>query len=406
MSNEPASKINSGTILIAFFAILIGLAGVYTVRIAMAQTPPAEPPTPPPPPAEKPARITVPLASRDIPAGTKISLDDIALYRMTRQEISETIEAKNFMTNPDQIIGKIVGVDVKRGKTFDTNRLLPSGKLPNFLDRLKPGLRAVTVSMSPSNALLGFAGPGNRVDVLFHYGQDGEAGGGAAAAGGAKGAPFLPGHHDFNPPRRRDYYGNTIGGNGGLESAEFANATSTLVQDVEILALGTQSTPSDLASPLPEEELVKVTLAVEPRQAEFLRVASGHGALSLTLRSSQDDQQVNLVDPVTVHHIMDVDHTVHEMEIFRGKSLTKVTFGTDHSIRQRVFASDRNPTTQDHSTGMTPVSTQGFYPWPYPGPPFQTPWATHVPGSPSAEANSSAQTQRAAEGTSQQEAGK
>ena len=94
MPKPAATKINSGTVLLGFFAVLVGLAGTYTVRVAMAEPPEVElPPPPPPPPKPKPVRITIPLASRDLVAGTTISMDDIAIYRMTREEIKETIKA-------------------------------------------------------------------------------------------------------------------------------------------------------------------------------------------------------------------------------------------------------------------------------------------------------------------------
>ena len=336
MKNKTPDKINSGSILLAFIAIGAGLIGTYAVRTAFAA--PAVEPPPAPAPAKPPPRVTVPLASRDIPAGTEISLDDIALYKLTKQEIEESIEAKTFMTNPTQIIGKVVVKGIERGMTFDTSELLPAGKVPGVSGRLKPGLRAVTVAMTPSNALLGLAGPGQRVDVLFHYGQSNESAANGSDAGKAQ-PGFQPGHHDFNPPRRRDYYGNTIGSGGGsgLDSIAFQCATSTLIQDAEILAFGNQTTPTELASPIDTEDTVQVTLAVDPRQAEMIRVASGHGQLSLTLRSPSDGQQVHLVDPVTLNEIMSVDHTVHVMEIYRGKERSQVVFGSNQSIRTRVF---------------------------------------------------------------------
>jgi Flp pilus assembly protein CpaB len=340
MKNETTSKINSSTILLGFVAIVVGLVGTYTVRIALAAAPTVQ--QEPPPAPKPPARMTVPLASRDIAVGTEITLDDIALYRMTAQEIKETIRAKTFMTNPDQIIGKIVLVGHKRGQTFDTKDLLPAGKVPGVSGRLKPGLRAVTVAMTPENALLGFAGAGQRVDVLFHYGQgtaDGNVATAANVAVGADPTGFRPGHHDFNPPRRRDYHGNTLGrgGGGALGSGAYQNATSTLIQDAEILALDNESTPTDLASPLGDKEMVRVTLAVSPRQAEVVRVASGHGELSLTLRSPDDGGKVTLEDPITLASIMSVDHSVQVMEIYRGQSRSQLTFGSKHSIKKRNF---------------------------------------------------------------------
>lgn len=388
---KQTGQINSGTILLGFFAVMVGLGGTYAVRTAMTDPPAVVAPPPPPPP--KPERIAIPLASRDILPGMEINLDDIALYRMTQEEIDKSIDAKTFMTNPKQIIGKIALTEIKRGKTFDTKDLLPTGKVPGVAHRIQPGTRAVTVSMKSCNALVGFASPGQRVDVLFHYGDLDSVTTGASA--NRKGG-FYPDHHLFNPPRARDYYGNTIGGGGGgagdLSDTLLQAATTTLVQDAQILALGTRSETSELATPLTEDD-IRVTLAVTPRQAEMLRVATGHGELSLTLRSPDDDQQVALADPVTLNQIIDVDHTVHEMEIFRGQSRSKVQFGSDRSIRTRDFSgpppsSSADPRSTALSAPNANLYASPFIPYASPGLMFHPAFSQNAPSPPPSNAPS------------------
>jgi hypothetical protein len=194
------------------------------------------------------------------------------------------------------------------------------------------------------------------------------------------------GHHDFNPPRRRDYYGNTIGSGGGAGLTELfgetlQDATTTLVQGVEIMAMGRQSVPIDAAMSLPDEETVTVTLAVNPRQAELLNVAKGHGRLSLTLRGSSDSEHVELLDPVTIDEIMHGEQKTHQMEIYRGKQLTRLHFDGDKVLRRRVF--DDGPAIAD-DTPQSPLPT-GYPPLPMPVPAFVPYWlppeisAGHVP---------------------------
>ena len=78
--------------MLAFFAILFGLAGTYVLRVYRRE-PPAV--VAPPPPEKKIVRITVPLASRDIASGTQITLDDVALYKMTREEMMQVMANKD-----------------------------------------------------------------------------------------------------------------------------------------------------------------------------------------------------------------------------------------------------------------------------------------------------------------------
>ena len=124
-----------------------------------------------------------------------------------------------------------------------------------------------------------------------------------------------------------------------------SNATITLVQDVEILALERQSVPTDDASDINTVDKISVLLAVNPRQAELLRVADGHGVLSLTMRGSEDEEQVPLMDPVTLNDIIDVDDVTHEMEVYRGTSRSTLSFSGGSVLNRRV--TNRGPTNSD-----------------------------------------------------------
>ena len=97
------SRIDSGTILVAFFAILFGLIGAFLLRKSLRSKNVAQPA---PKVRSGPTKVTVPLASRDLKSGTQITLDDVALFRLTRQEMKDHGIKRVFMANPDQIIGK------------------------------------------------------------------------------------------------------------------------------------------------------------------------------------------------------------------------------------------------------------------------------------------------------------
>ncbi len=331
---KSASQINSGTILLAFVAIMVGLGGTYAMRVFTRKVEEVAKP----PEKAKPVLTTVPLASRDILSGTELTLDDVALFKMTPEDIKKRFPGVSFMTNPSQIIGKIALNEIKQGQPFNTQDFFPLKKGPGVVKRLQPGLRALTLVLNKTDALLGFAGPGQRVDVLFNYGTDSAAGINKA---GSKGIFFN--HFLYNPPRVRDYRGNTIGGGAGsFEAGEagLQGATTTLAQNVEILALGRQSAPTDAATALPDEEQVEVTLAVSPKQAELLRVADQHGELSLTLRGAADNEQLALVDPVTLDQIIDIKKNVHEMEVYRGTQVSRLQFSGGTMVEQRTFMQD------------------------------------------------------------------
>ncbi len=312
-------KVNSGTILLAFFAVVSGLVGVHLYREANRPAP-VVPQTVEV--SEKPKAIpamTVPMVSRNLTPGQTITKDDVALVRLTREQMDKLGLKKAFMSKADQIIGKTVKRELRRGSTFDTRDFYPQGQGPGIMHRLKPGLRAITVSMLPTNALLGFAGAGQSVDVLFHYGNHTKE---------AQNGKTLSAQNNYR---------NDTGVPQSLRGA-----TSTLIQGVEILALNQQTLPIAETKDLPLESRVLVTLAVYPREAELLRMATDHGELSLTLRPSSDEKSVPTLTPRTVDELINVKQQVRSMEIFRGKQVTQLQFQNTSTIKRTLHDGSRD----------------------------------------------------------------
>lgn len=329
------SRIDSGTILVAFFAILFGLIGAFLLRKSLRTKNVVQPP---PKVRSGPTKITVPLASRDLKSGTQITLDDVALFRLTRQEMKEHGIKRVFMANPDQIIGKTVAVDVPRGSTFDTKDFYAPGTGPGIADKLQLGQRAVTIEVTATSALLGFAGAGQNVDVLFHFGEN------SASDKGGFSPRFNPStasdrrpFQNFNSRDAHNRSYNRQGSGGSLDSQKYQSATVTLVQKATILALGQKAIQTRNSSQLEPEERVRVTLAVKPESAELIRVAEGHGELSLTLRGANDDEIIETVEPATLADIIKMEEPearvaqqeFRDMDIYRGQNRSQVQFVRD-----------------------------------------------------------------------------
>lgn len=120
------------------------------------------------------------------------------------------------------------------------------------------------------------------------------------------------------------------------------SATSTLIQGAEILAFNQQTIPVDETKGLPMDRRVLVTLSVFPREAELLRMASGHGELSLTLRSPTDKMNVPTVTPRTLDEIIDVRSTRQQMEIYRGNRVSRLEFQGGTVIKRTIHNGQRN----------------------------------------------------------------
>lgn len=219
-------------------ALLFGLGGAYLARIYLQDDEIVTTPAPP-------VTTSVPLASLDLPADKTLVLGDIVLQPMTDSQMQdENIDRQRAMINPQQIVGRILRAPVRRGQPFYTDSLYPAGTRPGIASKLNPGFRAVTIPLDADSAVSGFAGPGSIVDVLFRT---------------------------SSPYDRAGF--------------ELPDQTRTLLQGVEILALGPYTTPGEEIT----QDIDTVTLAVTPEQARTLAIVEGRGRISLSLRDPDEN---------------------------------------------------------------------------------------------------------------------
>lgn len=300
------SRISPGTVLLAFFAILCGLFGVFLATrprtIAEKQT------------ARRIQQITVPVASAELPAGRRITMGDIALLKLTREELKQRDITGGFMASTQHIIGRVLKQELSLGKPFRTSGLYPEGVGPGIGQKLSPGHRAVTVAVGNDDAVLGFATADSWVDVIFRSG-----GGGDNDYRYSNDARYRNGFASrYNNSRGSGAYGR--GFSGGDQEI-----TTTLLQRVRVLAID-RNTLQAAVDKSSENEMVSVTLEVEPEQAEKLRVVEGRGQLSLALRSAEDTEIQKETKQQTLDDILGFENRVHEMRIYEHKRLNVLTF--------------------------------------------------------------------------------
>jgi len=275
----------------AIFAILIGLAGAYSVRQYLKQAPEVV--------AEEaeevtPAMVFVPTAARDLIAGKSLTINDIVLHKMTRDEFRKSeFAGKSFMPDTQQIIGRTLREPLSTSNVFQPANFYADGEGPGVAELLKPGMRAVTVAIKNIGAVEGFARPGSQVDILYRADA-------------------------------RD---------------ETPEVTMTLLENVEVLAVGTATVPGQTVSVGNgrSNQDGSVTLAVTLYQAKALKVVEGHGELTLVLRRPDDFADVQAVShETTVDEKMTLERLVglkpvrrkRELEIYRGGQREMITFET------------------------------------------------------------------------------
>jgi pilus assembly protein CpaB len=273
------SRISPGTIIVGIFAILFGLVGAYAVRQYLTQEleVAAEEPAPP-------QVFRIPVASVDLKPGRPLNVSDVAILRLTREQLIEQNLPENYMTNPRQIFNRILRGPLKQGEAFLTTQFYPIGMGPNVAERLKPGYRAMTIPVTNPLTVAGFATPGSLVDVLFR-----------------------------TFPNSR---------------SELQETTVTLLENVEVLALGLNQVPGTNTAGRSQNT---VTLAVTPHQANALKVVEKRGELSLVLRAPDDVVMNAAAEPQTLRTLLGLNKPTFSTEVYRGGRLEVNTFRNDES---------------------------------------------------------------------------
>jgi len=165
------------------------------------------------------------------------------------------------------------------------------GEVPKLAEQLPPGYRAVTLQVNANSALNGMIQPESYVDISL----------------------------------------TVEGSNPQLDGM----ATLTLLRRIQVLATSQNRFPrsEDRAS----EELRNITVAATSEQANKLILAQRYGTLSVTLRSSQEDDALADVgdgrDLVNPNSLLGLDPLPPEPEqvsqtaqIWRGGSMQEVSF--------------------------------------------------------------------------------
>lgn len=144
--------------------------------------------------------------------------------------------------------GSVVREPILAGEPIVSRKIVRAGDSGYMAAYLEPGMRAMAIRVTVETAAGGFILPGDRVDVLL----------------------------------TRE---TTLGNLGAQENDRSKFASSTVMQNIKVLAID-QSTRAD-----DDEQAVvgaTATLEVGPRDAEALALAKSEGELSLVLRSYAD----------------------------------------------------------------------------------------------------------------------
>lgn len=283
-----------GLILVA--VALIGVVGVVFFtrsfltgvqqQAQQAQTVSAPTPT---------AKILV--AAKELPVGTILSADDVAWQPWPQNGLNDAYFSGARHKLKD-VEGKVVRSPMNRGEPVTLSAVIAQGERGFLAAVLTPGMRAVTIKLSPVAGIGGFIFPGDRVDVIVTH---------------------------------------TI----EMSRAERYTAAETVFQNVRVLAVDQRSTV--------QEEKIQIgktaTIEVTPKMAEKVAMLEKIGVLSLSLRSltgdgslvagtNPDSPPISTTTSHTLGHEvsrflpqMDAKAAANTVRISRGNKLSTIEIG-------------------------------------------------------------------------------
>lgn len=189
--------------------------------------------------AQEGMTTTVVVAAKKIPQGIRVTPDMIKKIQMPIKYIP-----KNVISDSNQVVNKFTTVDLWPDDIIIPEKLISQDISNDLAHKIPDNTRAVTIAINPVSGVAGLIKPGHYVDVLFNYKPSSDK--------------------------------------------QEANKTIIMLQKVMVLAVGTDLKQKDEA-----QVVENLTLAVTPKEAEFIMLAENTGKLKLVLRPAGEEETVN-----------------------------------------------------------------------------------------------------------------
>lgn len=207
--------------------------------------------------------VSVLVAARDLPTGSFIRPEDLRWQAWPEGQLADNYLLKDKDT-AESLSGAVVKLRVAAGEPVTGNRVIKPGDRGFLAAVLTPGMRAVSVPVTPVSGVSGLVFPGDHVDIILAH----------------QVKRVIPKGQDDNG-----------------DSSMFVS--ETIQTDIRILAID-QSLGDSEGKPVVART---VTFEVAPKQVEAIEVASMIGNFYLSLRglatgtSAGDDGMISEDEP-------------------------------------------------------------------------------------------------------------
>ncbi len=226
-------------ILFLIFAAIIAIGTVLAARSLLTPDEPeqttiaatAEP-------AAAPVEVLV--VKKDLPAGSFLAAEDVEWKSWPAESVTDGM-LKKGVAEEKSYVGAVVRTGLRAGEPIVGGRILKTDEHGFLAAVLLPGMRAMTVKISPVSGVAGFIFPNDMVDVIL--------------------AHEVQRTDDTRMVDRR--------------------VSETVLENVRVVALDQKTNDQNNEPKVAELATIEVT----PKQAEKLALVSQMGTLSLVLRS-------------------------------------------------------------------------------------------------------------------------
>lgn len=194
-------------------------------------------------------KIEILIAKKDLPAGTFVTAADVEWKQWPSNTPHQGMVTKG--SGPDDYTGAVVRNGLRAGEPVTIGRLIVTSDRGFMSAVLSPGMRAMTVKITPSSGVAGFVFPNDYVDIIMTNEVTND-------------------RSDEDAGRKRQL-------------------SQTVLENIRVLALDQKTNDQDKEAKIAE----LATLEVTPKQAEKLAIVSQiselqTGRLTMALRSISD----------------------------------------------------------------------------------------------------------------------
>jgi pilus assembly protein CpaB len=195
------------------------------------------------------------IANLDLAAGTFVKPQHLRWQQWPTDDVPASYVLRGVRTM-EEMVGAVVRSRIANGEPVSDGAVVKPGDRGFLAAVLNPGMRAVSVPITPTSANSGLIFPGDRIDLILTQ-------------------TLLPSE-----------------GEGGAR-----RVSETVLKNIRIIAMGVE-TGDDAEAGKNNERAKTATFEVTPGQAEMVALLTELGKLSLSLRSLAADGEADGVAPI------------------------------------------------------------------------------------------------------------